>query len=105
MRPSIFGHTGIDVVGPGGDAAGQVDEMTLKAGALQRIDGLGAASTHLAVHNRLAIRIDLVHAIEHLAQRNQFGIWYLGDLVLMRLAHVDNLNVFAAVDSPLEFSG
>src|SRR5713226_9288475 len=54
---SILRHAGIDFVGPGGDAALQIDQVTSEACALQRFDRFGAAAAHLAVHDGLAVAI------------------------------------------------
>ncbi len=78
--------------------------MAGESGALQGVDRFGAAAAHLAMHDGFAGRIDLVHAIEHLAQRNQLGIRNLADLVFMRFTDVDDLDVVAFIKALFQFS-
>ena len=66
----IFRHARIDFIRPANNPALEIYQFSLKPGTLKRVDRACAASTHLAVHDRLAVRIDLVHAIQHLRQRD-----------------------------------
>src|SRR5437868_9468066 len=93
----ILRHGWIDIIRPSGDAAAQVDEPTREARALLRLDGFGAAHAVLAVHNRLAVRIDLVHAPDDLTERDQLRLFEFRNLVLVRFAHVNDLQVVALV--------
>src|SRR6266850_2321103 len=100
----ILRHGRIDFVGPGGDAALQVSQPAGEPRALQGPDRLRAAAAHLAVHDGLASGVDLADAIEHLPKRNQARAGNQSDFVFMRLAHIDDLKVFAAVEPLLQFS-
>ncbi len=67
---SVLRHAGIDFVGPGNNSARQIRQIARVAGALQGLNRAGAAATHLAMHDRVAARIDLRHALQNLRQRN-----------------------------------
>src|SRR5215207_9402291 len=95
----IFRDARVHVVRPGGDAALEVDELALEARARERLDGPGAADAALAVDDRLAVFGNLAHALGDLAQRDERGARDARDVVLVGLAHVDDLQVVAAVDA------
>ena len=50
-----------------------------------------------------AVGIELAHVLRELAQRNQLRAGNAADLVLVRLAHVDQHEVVAAIDLLLHF--
>src|SRR5215204_5095210 len=89
----------VNVVRPGGDAALEVEELALEARARQRLDGAGAADAALAVDDRLAPLLDLAHALCDLTERDELCAGDARYLVLVWLAHVDDLQVVAAVDA------
>src|SRR5947209_171150 len=101
----VFRHAGVNIVRPGGDAALEVDEATFEAGARQRLDGAGAADAALAVHDRLALLFNLVLPVDDLAERDQFRAGDARDLVLVRLAHIYDLQVVAAVEALFQLQG
>src|ERR1043165_3183372 len=94
----------IDVLGPGGDAAFQVDQPTRKARALQRFDRFRTAHPALAMNDRIHALIDLVHARDDVAQRDQLRSRYARDLELVRLPHVDDLNLVATQTTRIQLS-
>ena len=63
VRPrSVLRHLGIDPFGPGVDAAGEVVDFG-EARLAQEVDGLGAASAHLAVDDDLAVGVEFADAL------------------------------------------
>jgi hypothetical protein len=71
---------------------------------LKRVDSAGAAPTHFAVHDCLAVRIDLVHATQYLSQRDMNRVWQSSNRDLVVFAHVYNLYIVAFVEALFEFS-
>jgi len=55
------------------------------------------------VHDCFAVRIDLVHAREHLCERNVNRVWQARDRDFRVFADVDNLNVVTVVEALFEF--
>src|SRR5689334_4143428 len=92
---SVLRHARIDVLGPRRDPAFQVDQTTVEARAFERLDRFRAAHATLAMHDRVELLIDLVHARDDVAQRDQLRSRNARNLELVRLAHVDDLNLVA----------
>lgn len=95
----ILRHARIDLVRPADNSPFQVHQFAGEAGALQRVDRACAAAAHLAVHDGFAVRIDLVHAREHLSERDVDGVGNARDRDFVVFAHVDDLNIFAVVEA------
>ena len=73
----------------------------LKSRLLKEGHGLSAAPTHLAVHHDLAARVEFVHPLRQIVQRNQVSA-NIADLVFVRLAHIEHEQVFFRVQAPLQ---
>jgi hypothetical protein len=83
------------------DSASQVDDSRA-SGPLEELGHQLAADAHLAVHDDLAVQVDLRQPPGHFVHGNQLAA-KVGDLVLMGLAHVENINVLAGIDALLQF--
>src|SRR6201996_7355556 len=96
----------VDLVDPGEDAAADVYRVG-EARGLQDREDLGAAGAALAVqHNLLVLRHLLQgRAVQELALRDQRGAGDADDLVLVRLADVDEEDVAAAVEQARQVLG
>src|SRR5262245_18787807 len=68
----------------------------------QEAGRLRAPSAHLALDDDFLVARNLSHALRHLAQRNQRRAWNPADLILVRLAHIEQEEIFLRVDLPLE---
>ena len=101
---SILRDTGIDLIRPAQNPALQIHEFAFEAGTLKRVDRACASSTHFAVNYCLTIWIDLVHTVQHLAQRNMNRVWYAAIREFVVLTNVNDLNVVAFVETLFEFS-
>src|SRR5437588_2936236 len=95
---SVLRHARINLVRPGGNAALQVYEASAEAGARQRLNCLCASDAALAVNDRLAPLFNLRLPVDDLPERDEFRCGDARDLVLVRLAHVYDLNTLAAVE-------
>src|SRR5271170_371687 len=98
---SVFCDLRIDVGRPGINAARKIVQF-FESALSQKLRGLLAATTALAVDNDLAAAVEFIDACRQVAQRNEFRS-EVGDLVFVRLAHVEHEEVFAGVESALEF--
>lgn len=90
----------VDLLLPGDDAAGQVQEVGV-ALLLELFDGLTAASAHLALDHHHAFAGDLALALDHGAQRDELAL-DVHVVVLVRLAYVDQREAAALVAPGLE---
>ena len=92
----ILGHRGVYFVAPGQDAALHVagSESVL----LEQVYGFRAAHAAFAVGYDFDRRIQVVEAFWQLTERNQLRSGDAADLVFVRLAHVDEDEVVAAID-------
>jgi hypothetical protein len=63
-----------------------------------------AAHAAFAVNDRLNLRIDLVHPAHDVSQRDQLRSRYARDLKLVRLAHVNDLNLVATQTTRVQLS-
>src|SRR4051812_28844535 len=79
----VFRHARVYVVRPGGDAAFEVDELSLEARAREGLDGPCAADAALAVDDCFAPLFNLAHAFGDLAERDEFRAGYARDVVLV----------------------
>lgn len=101
---SVLRDTGIDLIRPAQNPTLQIHEFPFEARTLKRVDRACASSTHLAVHDCLTVWIDLVHAVQHLAQGDMNRVWYAAIREFVVLTNVDDLNVVAFVETLFEFS-
>src|ERR1041385_3802881 len=100
----IFRHSWIDILGPRRDPALQINQSPLKSRPLQRLDRLRATHAAFAVNDRLNLRIDLVHPAHDVSQRDQLRPRYARDLKLVRLAHINDLNLIATQTTRIQLS-
>src|SRR6266849_6030165 len=100
-RP-LFWTLTFNLVRPSQNAALQVPNLA-EPGLAQEIDGLCRALTAAAMRDDLARAIELVHAPRQIPQRNQMAA-QVTNLVFMRLAHVENENFVATVQSSLQLA-
>src|SRR5579863_5289439 len=101
VQVSVLRNRRIDFVAPGIDAAQHVLDF-LEASGPQNVAGFGAAAAHLAMRDDLDARIELVQPLRQIAQRDQLRARDAGDLVLVRLTHIDELELVAAIEARLE---
>src|SRR4028119_1107434 len=92
----------VDLLAPGGDAALDVVDAP-EPGVLQKLDGLRAPAAGLAVDGEVLVLVELREAPRKLAQGHELHA-DVRDLVLVRLAHVENVYVLAGVHLLLELS-
>src|ERR1700691_5755259 len=98
---SIFAHLAVDTIRPGVDAAAQIAHFP-ESILLQQFDCLHAARTHLADGNDFLASVKLVEALRQLRQRNQMSA-NVGDLVFVLVAHIEQIEVVAVIETALEF--
>src|SRR5580704_6153020 len=98
--PSVLRYFRIDAIRPCRDSSGKIVHFA-KAGLLQERDGFRATAAHLAMHDDLAARIEFVHALRQIVQRNQISA-DIADLILVRFAHVEHEQIFLRIQTPLQ---
>src|SRR3954463_3548339 len=98
---SVLRHAGIDTVSPGQNSARQIVHF-LESRLAQEIHRLGAAHAGAAMSDDFLAGIELVHTIRQFAERNQMSA-DVADVILVRLAHIENINVVAAIESLFQF--
>src|ERR1700729_4579329 len=86
--PSVLRYFRIHAIRPCRDSSGKIVHFA-KAGLLQEGDGFRATAAHLAMHDDLAARVELIHALRQIVQRNQISA-DIADLIFMWLAHVEH---------------
>src|SRR5215213_268946 len=96
----VLRHAGVDLLAPGCDAALDVVDV-LEALVLQELDGPCAAASGLAVNDEVLVLIQLSQTLRKLAKGYEPHA-DVGDLVLVRLAHVENVDVLVIVQLALE---
>src|SRR5665213_3899931 len=97
----VFRNAGVDLIAPGGDAAEHVLHM-LEALRAKEIRRLGAAAAHFAMDHNLGLWVEFADALGHVVQRDQLRARDLRNLIFVRLAHVDELELVAAVEFCLQ---
>ncbi len=96
-RRLILRHLRINPVRPGQNPSRQVVDF-LESSLAQEIYGLRAADAAAAVGHDFFAGVQLVHAVGEIAERNQVSA-DVADLVFVGLAHVENVEVVAAVEA------
>lgn len=99
----ILRHVGIDFVRPSGDSAFEI-EYAGKPCIAHQPHGLRAPLAAMAMHDGEPCAIQFIQAIWQLAQWNQSSAVDIGHLVLKRLAHVDQLKIFARIELLFQFA-
>ncbi len=95
----VLGYSGIDLLAPGLNAAGQV--LYLEAGLLQEFRRFLAAAARLAMDYDLAALVQLAHALLQVPKRNQVAA-DLRDFEFMRFAYIEQKEILARVALLLE---
>src|ERR1035441_9319404 len=98
---SVLLHPGVDLVAPGQDAAGKVDDAGI-ANLLEKLRNALAARAGAAMDYDLAIPVDLGQAAGHFVLGDELAA-DVGDPVLIWLADVEDVGILAGVDAALEF--
>ena len=88
-------HLRVDLVGPGENAAGEIFHFGVALLREELGDALAAAAG-AALHDDLAVAVDLGETLRHLALRNERAA-DVGDLIFVRLANVEDENIFARI--------
>src|SRR5215217_7944909 len=96
----VLGYARVDLLAPGRDAAFDVVDV-LETRVLQQLDGPGAASSGLAVDHEVLVLIQLHQTLRQLAEGYEPDT-DVGDFVLVRLAHVEHVDLFLVVQLALE---
>src|SRR5580692_4958800 len=96
---SVLWHLGIDLVGPGQNSACKVYDSGV-AGLFEKLGNALASGARLALHDDFAVAVNLGQAIGHIVLRDQLSA-DLGDLVFKGFADVEDVSIFAGVDSAL----
>src|SRR5438132_5490078 len=99
--PSVFWHRAIDSVRPGKNAALQINS-SCKTFFLQKLLGLEAAHAALAVDDDLAIGVQFLETARQLRQGNQRAARKAANAVLLWVAHVEDKQVLATIQTAFE---
>src|SRR5882672_730456 len=100
----ILWLAGINLIDPADDPARQVLHLLEPLGS-QEVGGLRAPRADLALHHVLVARIELDVAPGDVAERNQDRSGDLVDLILVRLAHVDDCQPVAPIEPLFQIGG
>src|SRR5918999_1793528 len=90
----------VDLLAPGVDAALDVVDV-LEARVVQELDGPRAAPAGLAVDGERLVTVELDEALGELGERDETRA-DVSHLVLVRLAHVEDGDLVAVLQAPLE---
>src|SRR5690242_3293622 len=103
-RPaSVLGHGRIDFIRPSQNAAFEIPDLA-KTGLLQELHGVRGTLPAAAMGHDFARAIELAGAPGQFAEGDQMPA-QIANLVLMRLAHVENEKIVAAIQASLELAG
>ena len=83
-------------------AAFQIPDLA-ESGLAQKIHSIGGALAASAMRHDFTRAIQFAHALRQIAERNQIAI-EIADLIFVRLAHVEDKQIVAAVQALLQFS-
>src|SRR5436190_1954644 len=97
LVPLVLRDARVDLVAPGENPTFHIPDV-LKSGLAEDSTGLSAAHAALAVNDDIGVRVELGEALPDLAERDQARGGDVADLVLVRLANVDQYEVVAAVE-------
>src|SRR5579871_1833989 len=98
----VLRDAGVDFVAPGQNTALHVADV-LEASLFQHAARLRAAHAAFAMNHDIGVLIELMQSLRHFAERNQLRGGDVADLVLVRLAHVDQHELVTAVEHGFDF--
>src|SRR6516165_1640175 len=101
MNSSVLRHAWIHLIGPGQDAAFQVVDPP-ETRLPQQLDSARAPLTGTAMDDDLFSGVQLIHALWHIAKRNEHRTRNPADVELVRFAHVDKPERPAFIHHALE---
>src|SRR3954465_4214830 len=99
----VLRYLGVNLLRPGGDAAGEVAYF-FEPGLAEEIHGFRAAASHLAVGNDLTRGIKFADALRKIAERDEISA-EIGDLIFVGLADVEHEEIFAGIETALQLFG
>ncbi len=99
---SVFWNGRINLVGPGEDAAFQIEDFS-EARFSQKVHSFGGALSAAAMRHDFPRGIEFVDAPRQLPEREKMSL-QIADLVFVRLAHIENEKIIAAIEAGLEFA-
>src|SRR5579883_200044 len=102
MRRLVLRQFRIDVRCPGRDAACKIDHV-FESVLRQKLGCALTTSAALAVDNDLAARIKLAETVRQVTERDQRRA-NVDDLVFVRLAHVEDEDVLAGIETALQLN-
>src|SRR5580692_10771660 len=92
----ILRNASVDLVAPRQNAAPHVLHLA-EAGLTKEVARLAAADSALAMCDDLDGAVELIDPLGQIAQRDQLRSGDLADLILVRLAYIDQQEVVAAI--------
>src|SRR5580698_955857 len=98
----ILGNRRIYFVGPGKDTTLQVQYLA-KACALQKFHGFGRTFAAAAMRHNLSRAVEFAGAFGEITERNQMAA-KIANLIFVRFAHVEEVQIVAAVETGLQFA-
>src|SRR6185437_1097478 len=98
---SVLRHGGVDLVAPRPDAARKVGHSFITL-LTEELGNALRAPAAFAVDHDFALTVDVGQAVGYVVLRDQLAA-DLGNLRFPRLAHVDELHIFAGIDPALQF--
>src|SRR3984885_2207416 len=99
---SVLRNRRVYFIGPGQNPAFQIPNL-LESRLAQEFSSLGRTLSASAVRNDLTRAIELVPPPRKIAERNQMPA-EIADLILMRLANVENVKIISAIESAFQFA-
>src|SRR5580704_18401148 len=98
----VLGNRRVNFVGPRKDTTLQVQYLA-KACALQKFNRFGRALAAAAMRHNLSRTVEFAGAFGKITERNQVSA-EIANLIFVRLAHVENVQIVAAVETGLQFA-
>src|SRR6266436_4921242 len=99
---SVLWDGRINLVGPGEDAAFQIEDFS-EARFSQKVHGFGGALAAAAMRHDFPGGIEFVDAPRQFPEGEKMSL-QIADLVFVRLAHIENEKIIAAIEAGLEFA-
>jgi len=101
-RCLVFGDARVHFIRPGENAAFEIVNFA-ESGFPQKIDSLGGTLAAPAVRDNFLRRIEFVHAARQFAKRQQVS-FDIADLIFVRFAHIENVEIIAAIEACFQFA-